>query len=363
MRRQEIIHGINEIQAAIEQSEIRQYLTTFLDSLRPTTKEKPTGSVHLDNLIDSLKRYSILASRYSPAAKQISEIFNLSMLEDTSVWSRLFSGEVRVAGEVNNVLKFAKVFLPRVGELLQQEALALIERSVEKADPRYSNKLVLTVIVVEEGDHFSSPARIVEVVSSVASLYEAYAILLELPPEEISVVACDSGSDKSFDFLGAAKVMDAVKTLVLALWDRIVFFREKQVSERIELIAGSLPVIEEITRLESEGKLGPEQAEILRRKIIDGVSKFIENGAVIPEMEGRAQFSPRLLMMPEQKLLGSGSHEHSEEPEHHRQETESDDVDISALTEEERDILTELLKKSRPKKRRSRRKKTDETEQ
>jgi len=97
-----------------------------------------------------------------------------------------------------------------------------------------------------------------------------------------------------------------VKEIILSLWDRIMFFRERQIAQRVELVAKSLPVINEIWNLENENKIGHEEAELLRIKLIDSVQKFITCGAVIPEMLERSTFDPHELMMPEPKLLEEG---------------------------------------------------------
>ena len=62
--------------------------------------------------------------------------------------------------------------------------------------------------------------------------------------------------------------------------------------------------------MEADGQLGREHAELLRRGVKNGVSKFLESGAIIPEMEEHTRYDPRVLMSPEPKLLhdapGSG---------------------------------------------------------
>src|SRR5438874_445310 len=121
------------------------------------------------------------------------------------------------------------------------------------------------------------------------------------------VLACDSGSDKSFDLLGAAKVIAGVKELILSLWDRIVFYREAQIAQRLELVTASLPILEKLSHLQNSNAIAPEQAELLRRKVLDGVGQLIASGATIPEMGGRSHVDPRQLMAPEPKLLTSGA--------------------------------------------------------
>ena len=185
--------------------------------------------------------------------------------------------------------------------MLVPETIQQVNAASDKESP-YSGKEILSVILIE-GRDLSRPARLVNVLESIELLFQSCAVLTETPSESVTVIACDSGSDKSFDFLGAAKVMEALKEVILSLWDRIVFYRELQIAERLELVAQSLPIMEKIGILEQEKRLGREQAELLRRDVLSGVTKFVESGATIPELEERAHFSPRLLLSPVQKLL------------------------------------------------------------
>ena len=161
------------------------------------------------------------------------------------------------------------------------------------------------------------------------------------------LLACDSGSDKSFDFLGLAKLVEMVKEIILSLWDRVVFFREKQMGERIDLIAKSLPVIERIVEMEKLNHLAPEQAEILRRNIVSGVEKFIQAGAIIPEVESHSRYNPRQLMAPEPKLLAMPTTSVSQHSESHTPSNTSkvDHLSPEAKAEFER-LFKEMMSKS-----------------
>ncbi|MCH7540991.1 MAG: hypothetical protein IH999_11460, partial [Proteobacteria bacterium] len=83
----------------------------------------------------------------------------------------------------------------------------------------------------------------------------------------------------------------------------MVFYRETQASLRIKNIAESLPVLKEISDLNANGDLGQEEAEILRRQILDSTTQFLEAGAVIPEFYEQSTYAPRQLLAPEAKLL------------------------------------------------------------
>jgi hypothetical protein len=103
--------------------------------------------------------------------------------------------------------------------------------------------------------------------------------------------------------------------------------------DSLELVASSLPILEKISKLEQEQSIGREQAEMVRRKVIEGVGQFLVCGAVIPEMTERSHFEPRDLMASEPKLLSAGIPE----------ETPPD----GDLTEEEKKLLEQLEQKRR----------------
>ncbi|GAB2603739.1 hypothetical protein [Spirosoma areae] len=171
---------------------------------------------------------------------------------------------------------------------------------------------------------------------------------------DLSVIAIDSGSDKSFDFLGAAKVMTALKELIIDLWDKVVFYRERKLYERIELISKTLPLIDNINQLEKDEKLSKEQAELFRRGVLTGAKDFLLSGAILPEFESHSTYNPRQIMAPETKLLTmpttikdetSNLVTENEDIEEQKQEEHSD------LSSNERELLKSLLEREAKRKR------------
>lgn len=114
--------------------------------------------------------------------------------------------------------------------------------------PRSDGLAVLSVIVIEERQ-LSTPERLILTLESVDGLYRACAQILGEFETSIAVSACDSGSDKSFDFLGIASVVVCVKEVVLSFWDKVVYFREDKTGRRLELIAESLPILERVAKM------------------------------------------------------------------------------------------------------------------
>jgi hypothetical protein len=94
--------------------------------------------------------------------------------------------------------------------------------------------------------------------------------------------------------------------LFILIFGRLISYIERRYSERLELVAKPLPIINNITNLANEGKISPEQAELLHRQIISGTTKFIDSGAVIPEIRQRSHFDPASLLEAAPRLLLRG---------------------------------------------------------
>ena len=141
-------------------------------------------------------------------------------------------------------------------------------------------------------------------------------------------------SDKSFDLLGAAKVIECVKDLIISIWDRIIFHKEKKMHEKLDLIGKSLPLLEKISLLEEEKRLSPEKCELLRRGILGGSEKFIRAGAILPEFEEKSKFNPRRLMTPEKRLLTSGEvNKEVQNISNEKEEKNEDELNFEKLTD------------------------------
>jgi hypothetical protein len=230
-------------------------------------------------------------------------------MTDSEKWSDVVYTREGRPGTIfvwNRYLYFAVNYLPLFLELIKPDYLAITQKSPEELPDEYKGKTLLTTILIEDSNHPPTTDRIIDLLSSISSLYETSSAILKHPTVHLTMIGCDSGGEKTFDFLGAAKIIEMVKEIILSLWDRIMFFRERQIAQRVELVAKSLPVINEIWNLENENEIGHEEAELLRIKLIDSVQKFITCGAVIPEMLERSTFDPHELMMPEPKLLEEG---------------------------------------------------------
>lgn len=294
MRRAEIQFGVGEILNTIKKTGLDKAMAER--GRNQDTKLDPV-------LLNQLKHFSIDASRFSPAGRAILEIFDLEGLEDPKVWVDVMTGENPVAWRLARNITFAMEYLPLLLNLIEQRGVDAYVKSVEKGRITKEAFEILSVIVLEEESQFSKPQRLIEVLQASELLYENCALLLGESPDRLTVLTCDSGSDKSFDFLGFAKVIEQVKEIILGLWDKVVFFKEKKFGAEMEAITHGLAVFAKVAEMESTGQLEPERAELIRRGLTNGCQKFLSAGAIIPEIRDHSHHNPRVLMAPEQKLL------------------------------------------------------------
>ncbi len=245
----------------------------------------------------------------------------------TEEFNRLFVTSRYIVGDLNKFLL-----------LLEREA----DHILEKKDKQKKKELDIIQATILENKQASTPSRLVMALESVEMLYQASADILKLESNTISIIGCDSGSDKSFDFLGLAKVIDCVKEIILSLWEKVIFYRELKLHSHLELISDSLPVIEKISEMESKKQLDPEQATLLKRKITEGVKKFFKAGVTIPEIQEKTTFNPRKLMSPEPKLLTSTTKELGNQNEINEDVVDKKNLDKDELEKLGKDDIKKL---------------------
>ena len=307
MLRAELVEAINRVLSAVRESHVLELLQSMTERGERGERDRK----EIDDFIRSpygpevlrvFRRYAVAAHAFGPVERKIAEIFELQRLEDPDFWAGLMSGPrpgpeflyyadpmVRGGKHLDSLYELVA---PEVTEV---PAARVPDRTLEK----------FSILVIEEKGQLSRPVRLVNVLQGVAAIYETHAILLSVPAETLLVATCDSGSDKAFDFLGVANAIQALKETIFSLWDRVAFFRERKVLVSLHLIAEALPVLSEISALAERNAIGPEQAEILRRKVIDGAIQLVEAGAIPPELPALGHRDLRVLAAPEPKLLST----------------------------------------------------------
>ena len=260
----------------------------------------PNATGNTDAILACYADYSNYAQRFSQTEKKILATFDLEHLESPPFWGSLLEKDAKrsIVHTTANSVRFLLTYLPELIVLYDREPDTQRTSGTSKAQGKAS----LTAILIEDNGG-SSPQRLVLLLEAISELYSAAATLQGENINELSVTNIDSGSDKSFDFLGAAKVVKTVIDVILSFWDRVVYYREDKSGRHLELIAASLPIIGKISELAEDGALDIEKAELLKRQVMGAVTKFAEAGATIPEIERATTFNPRQLLQPDRRLL------------------------------------------------------------
>ena len=299
MTREQIIASAQQITKAIESAGISE--------IANGSKDRMT----LQDYLLSFKQYNILAEQFSEGALFLENELGFSQLRDPDPWIIMSKqGELEDGNPLNN-LKGVVSTIYSIINLLKHK---------EPEDIQPESKEVLSLLVLEPDGHgYSSPKRISESIDSISLLYEACARIQGQSYEDIEIVFCDSGKDKHFDFRGNIQLIGAVKELVLSIWERVVFYRNRNLQERISLLTHSLPALDVITELEMNGKLSNSEGEATRNALINGVKKFLSSGAVIKEIRERIPFDERTLISqetaPQETGYSSNGYHHAEQPE------------------------------------------------
>jgi len=115
-------------------------------------------------------------------------------------------------------------------------------RATEKGEIRDSPKTpivseLLTVTLVEHSDETTTPKRFSDVLNGINDLYFVFSELLgNRDTEELIVLGCDSCSDKTIDFKGAADVLNEIRKYFREVFHNYSTVRELQASEQIDVL-------------------------------------------------------------------------------------------------------------------------------
>lgn len=287
MLRSELITTIRKIEYALEVSQIEQALDR-------------AGEQHVQVVLSAFNSFLRNLEPLSKIENVLLEILDLIPLTSADWWAMILGGggkDERAHRELVRMMRnvdFVKTKLPQV--------ISLLDRG-EKQTPSKSN---LTLIVPEQEGQVSTPERIMAAIDSIYLTYRAFCDLHGQPRNSLALTTCDSGSDKSFDFTGLPQIIEQVKVTIFEIVDRVIYFRERQYSERVKCVAESLPILTKIAEMVEAKKLSAEQAELLKRDLIGGATKFLETGSSIPELHEGSNYKPSSLLAPAPTLLLEG---------------------------------------------------------
>ncbi|MCF6238579.1 MAG: hypothetical protein L3J79_07175 [Candidatus Marinimicrobia bacterium] len=271
MLRSEIENSVNNLIATIEECELVEIFAGI---------QKNEGELNTEAALNSFRKFQEISQLYNTFEHQLLEMFDLEKLKDTAFWATMLSRDDsssrKSVKEVFVSLKLVVDFLPKILTLTKTDD-DKISLAIEEGEKEGLEYVGLSVVVIEE-QNLSSPKQLILMLEAIQGLYEVVGGIKNLPVQDLLVTSCDSGNDKKFDFLGSSKVIEGVKSIILSLWDRVVFHRGDKTGKHLELLTQSLPILAEITDLEKSGNLEKEEAEIIKRQAVASVTTFSQDG-------------------------------------------------------------------------------------
>ena len=170
------------------------------------------------------------------------------------------------------------------------------------------------IITFEIRNPTEEPASIERLAKATSLILEAYKSVAKIYAENIetlTIVKVESGSGIRIDCKGLGEPIKHLKDLILEAWHKLRHKRHEEVIENNKALFSSLAIMDKIASMERDNKLGKEDAEILRKKIITSVSGLFECGALIPEIPEQetvqntkllSEFVSKMLLPPPNKV-------------------------------------------------------------
>lgn len=334
MRREKLNEAIEVILADLQVSGMAKMFKSAFDSDRVSKSDQVQRAswVNLKIITDYFNRYQ----SYDDDKKWILKVLGLSEIADPDIWQEhLFDPPRSFVFHVYQRIKNAEDILPRILQLISISE----DRGSELAGEVHSETEYQTVILTDERGSFSTPDRLIALLEAIRDIYRTVARIEGLEENTIAVTRLDSGSEKSFDFLGLAKVMSHLNDLLSNAYTMIAFHRQNITLKNLEAASSGLDIIAKIDDLEKSGALSSEEAGFAKHSLFKSVMKFAETGAYTPEMIVQP-IPPEALMRPAQKLLtGPKASEEGplgvEEEEVVSDANDDSDADLAEFTQEE----------------------------
>lgn len=296
MLRSEMIAGIRVVDASIQKSGVANLLGEAVH-IGGRGASEFAGNYY--------KSFAVLYSEsqdYGEIERRLVSIFELGIIFNEPFWEALSKGDDtrEVAINAYTAVKNFQQFSPRILELLARPGEEGIEAQDSQVDEEHPE---IQIYLPETGNSLSKATRVVEAIAGLNSLYGAICQVESIDDKELVITNCDSGSDFLFTFLGIGKGITALKETLFELWDRVVFHKERRLGNDLGIVVQSLSVLEKVEASIKNGSCAPEQGELLKRTIIQGTTKLLDSGAILPEFEQRSHVDVRQIMAPSPLML------------------------------------------------------------
>ncbi len=297
MRRKVLKNSVQKVLNDLISTGLAPMIEGAVKSLRESGPKTDNSWISLD----IISKYLSLVSDYDDNEIYVHKSLDLTLTADPNTWQRLFiEPEPSLIMPINNRIQTALRFMPSI--------LSVLEMDYEDGGPveskLISNDLeIQTVILTDEGGSFSSTQRLIELLTSVQDLYRIISEIEQVKSDSIAVIGMDSGSEKSFDLLGVARLMHELRELLKFAYTTIAFHKQNVTVKNLQVAGETLGLVAKIGKMESERIISSEDAARMKHGLFSGLEKFVGTGAYIPEMSAREGTEPALVMRPKPGLL------------------------------------------------------------
>ena len=296
MLRRDVLTAIEEVRSALSSSHAGSTIRKASDDTEESAR---------DDVFHAISTFKVHRSNFSPAAESLLQALDLTFLGEASFWDILLADDKRISE--NRAQKVDSAY----------EALGQLEEFLEYDDVRsnfgFSEDRLCRIVLLDDSDEGTRVERVRDTIEGIRQIYQACAAISGTPKEDIRLLSLDSGSNKSFDFLGVAEAMNSLNDLLTSFWDRVLFLDAHKASARAKAIDDTLPVLREIAEMRDNENLSEREAEKLRQTAMNGIEMIGDSGAVTEMIRSNDDRDTKSISSDRRKLLEDSTSGNTEE--------------------------------------------------
>ena len=303
MRRDEFIAAYEHVRQALESSGIMGAAGAV---------GRPGGQKAGDigpEVLSAYARFVSLSERFGPTERQFLSHMKLDGLLSARFWSAAIAG-ADVRGDAVTLRQQIRLFvesLPGLIALLRRQAdeteVLIRESDQKKKSTKEIRTHKITFLIRETESPSLTVKQFAVIIETIEALYIAISRIETIEIHDLIVGNLDSGSDKSIDVFGVAQGIDKLSGILLQVWDRIRYRKANQMSTSVKTAAEGLDLLNKLKESASTGAVTPEEAEKLRRTVINGIDSLFKNGVVTTEIVNQPPITIDQIPIERRKLL------------------------------------------------------------
>jgi hypothetical protein len=301
MRRERIIKAVNSLREALNAAQIRDLLR-----VARTGQETADSVNRTQRILLAYNEFTRYYQQFGDEEKDLMNFFGLNPLLDIGFWSGLIDGEQTVNRKLLSdvdVGAYNVIFvMPKLRELLTRET---DKNELIITDDQGSEREVKRVrlMIAEKERSLTDPQIVINVLRSVDELYSALSTLHARTGVGLAIGSIDSGSAKSFDFFGAAPIMEELNGLLIKVWDRIKFATEENFRYQIEVAMMAAGFTTRIKDAQTQQLVGEEQAQRINRTVAKAIETLFRSGAYTEEMDAPREVRASQALTPKTQMI------------------------------------------------------------